>query len=59
MFKKSDLKTGMFGVKTNGELFVVINETLVYQNGDFDQICEMNNNTDLKTMYCGLTNTTE
>ena len=30
IFTKDDLKTGMFGVMTNGLRFVVVNDTLVY-----------------------------
>ena len=33
---KADLKTGMFGVMSNGKMFVIVNDLIVYQNGGFD-----------------------
>lgn len=33
---KADLKTGMFGVMSNGKRFVIVNDLIVYQDGDFD-----------------------
>lgn len=35
---KADLKTGMFGVMSNGTRFVIVNDLIVYQDGDFDFI---------------------
>ena len=36
MFTKDDLKTGMFGVTNRGEKFVVVNDHLVYEDGQWD-----------------------
>lgn len=36
VFTYKDLKTGMFGVMTNGAKFVVVNDHIVYQNDGFD-----------------------
>ena len=33
MFNKSNLKTGMFGVMTNGYRFVIVNDSIIYQDG--------------------------
>jgi hypothetical protein len=41
MFTKSDLKTGMFGVLSNGDKFVVVNDHLVYQDDGYDHIATM------------------
>lgn len=38
MFTKNDIKNGMFGVMTNGCKFVVVGNTIVYDDGDFDEI---------------------
>ena len=35
---KSDLKTGMFGVMDDGDWFVIVDDTIVYENGMFDTI---------------------
>lgn len=42
--KKEDLKTGMFGMMSNGKLFVIVNDFIVYQEGGFDHIksCDKN-----------------
>ena len=39
MFKRSDLKTGMFGKMSDGRLFVIVNTNMVYQSGTFERIC--------------------
>lgn len=33
---KKDLTTGMFGVMSNGQSFVIVNDLIVYQEGGFD-----------------------
>lgn len=33
---KADLRTGMFGVMSNGKRFVIVNDLIVYQDGGFD-----------------------
>lgn len=38
MFTKSDLKPGMFGVMDNGNLFVIVNDKIIYQNDGYDNI---------------------
>lgn len=40
---KADLKTGMFGVTSDGDKFVVVNEKIVYQKGCFDLVRFLNN----------------
>lgn len=37
-FTKSDLKNGMFGRTREGKYFVLVNEFLVYQDGDYDHL---------------------
>lgn len=44
MFTKNDLKTGMFGVMDNGDKFVVVNDTLVYQNDGWDNVASLDEN---------------
>ena len=39
--KKEDLRTGMFGVMSNGKWFVIVNDLIVYQEGSFDYIKNM------------------
>lgn len=39
-FTKSDLKNGMFGRTREGKYFVLVNEWLVYQDGDYDHLDE-------------------
>ena len=39
--RKKNLRTGMFGVITTGEKFVVVNDLLVYEGGGFDWISSM------------------
>lgn len=34
------LETGMFGVMSDGDQFVVVNDKLVYRNGDWDYVSE-------------------
>lgn len=38
---KADLKTGMFGRTNLNCWFVVVNDLLVYEDGDFDNISDM------------------
>ena len=38
---KADLKTGMFGVMSNGKRFVIVNDLIVYQDGGFDCVKEL------------------
>lgn len=40
---KADLKTGMFGVMSNGKRFVIVNDKLVYQEGGYDFIRSFDN----------------
>lgn len=40
--KKSDLKTGMFGVMSDGSRFVIVDDKLVYNFGGHDFISELN-----------------
>lgn len=42
--KRRDLKTGMFGKMSNGKLFVIVNDLIVYQDGGFDYIKELDKN---------------
>ena len=35
---KKDLKTGMFGLMSNGNMFVIVGDLIVYQNGGYDEI---------------------
>lgn len=39
---KADLKTGMFGVMSNGAKFVIVNDEIVYKNGGYDLIRSLN-----------------
>ena len=40
--KKSDLKTGMFGVMSDGKKFVVVNDKIVYKRGTYDHLRTLN-----------------
>lgn len=44
MFTKNNLKTGMFGVMNNGFKFVVVDDKLVYQNGEWDKLSRLDDN---------------
>lgn len=44
VFTAKDLKTGMFGVMTDGKKFVVVNDTLVYEDDGYDHISTFDNN---------------
>lgn len=44
IFTPSDLKTGMFGVTDTDEFFVVVNDIIVYEDGDYDKISDLNEN---------------
>lgn len=37
-FTKDNLKTGTFGEMSDGSVFVVVNDTLVYEKGGYDSI---------------------
>ena len=49
MFTKNDLKTGMFGVMTNGMMFVIVGDHIVYQKDGYDVVSNLRN--DLSTAY--------
>ena len=36
MFTRDDLRTGMFGITSNGLKFVVVDDYLVYEHGEYD-----------------------
>ena len=38
---KRDLKPGMFGKDSDGDLFVVVGDKLIYENGLFDDVSDM------------------
>lgn len=46
VFTANDLKTGMFGVLSTGDKFVVVNDHLVYQDDGYDHIRTMFDNDD-------------
>lgn len=46
---KDLLQTGVFGETSNGEVFVVIGNKLVYQNGEFDPINLLNDKLQFKS----------
>lgn len=39
---KADLKTGMFGVMSDGSKFVIVDDKFVYKNGGYDLIRSLN-----------------
>ena len=39
---KIKLATGMFGVDNEGEIFVVVGDKLMYENGQYDEVAELN-----------------
>lgn len=41
---KVELRTGMFGVDNDGEVFVVVGDKLMYENGQYDNVADMNDN---------------
>ena len=41
---KIKLATGMFGVDNEGEVFVVVGDKLMYENGQYDEVAELNDN---------------
>lgn len=42
--KKEDLKTGMFGMMSDGKWFVIVNDLIVYEKGSFDKLRQLNEN---------------
>ena len=46
--KRKLLKTGVFGVMDKGDKFVVAGDILVYQDGEFDYVSDVNENLCLK-----------
>lgn len=46
VFTKKDIKTGMFGVMTDGNNFVIVNDLIVYERGGFDRVNDMDDNLD-------------
>lgn len=36
--KHPKLETGMFGEMNNGDIFVIVNDLIVYEDGDFDEV---------------------
>ena len=46
---KEDLKTGMFGVTSDGDNFVVVNNKIVYQKGSYDLLQFLNNDLSFPT----------
>ena len=38
---KSDLRNGMFGKLSDGDIFVVVNDKMIYENGQLDIIADM------------------
>lgn len=45
---KADLKTGMFGVMSDGKKFVVVNDKIVYQEDGYDFIRSFDNDLCIK-----------
>lgn len=43
-FTKKDLKDGMFGYTDKDDKFMVYNGYLVYQDGDFNRVCDIKDN---------------
>lgn len=46
---KQELKNGMFGVDSHGEVFVVAGDKLIYECGQYDNISEMTDNLEFAT----------
>lgn len=42
--KKEDLKTGMFGMMSDGKWFVIVNDLIVYEKGSYDKLEQLNKN---------------
>lgn len=51
MFTNDNLKTGMFGIVSESGAFVIIGSRIIYQDGGFDDICELKD--DLSFRYSG------
>lgn len=49
---KADLKTGMFGRTNKHEWFVVVDDRLVYEDGGYDFIEEMDYNLSFEVGWC-------
>lgn len=47
---KADLKTGMFGVMSDGKKFVIVDDKIVYKNGGYDLLRTLKN--DLRFGEC-------
>ena len=47
-FTKDDLKTGMFVMTNTGKLGVVVNDSILYQDGGFDWVSQLNNELEYK-----------
>ena len=47
-FTKDDLKTGMFVMTNTGKLGVVVNDSILYQEGGFDWVSQLNNELEYK-----------
>lgn len=41
---KAELRTGMFGIDNEGGIFVVVGDKLMYENGMYDNVADMNDN---------------
>ena len=41
--KHPKLKTGMFGEMNNGDIFVIVNDSIVYEDGGFDELSTFDN----------------
>lgn len=41
---KADLRTGMFGVTSIGDWFVIVNEIIVYERGGYDNLYVVSDN---------------
>ena len=41
---KRDLRNGMFGVETDGEVFVVVGDKLIYEHGRYSDFDDMDDN---------------
>lgn len=49
---KADLKTGMFGRTNMHQWFVVVYDKLVYEDGGYDRIEEMDDNLSFEVGWC-------
>lgn len=41
--KYPELKSGMFGEMNNGDIFVIVNDLIVYQDGGYDEVPDFDN----------------